>query len=60
MTRQVNQRDLEGKLHGVWEYYYRDGTVWRCRFVHGKSIGLWENYYADGTSSWKDYYLSIK
>jgi antitoxin component YwqK of YwqJK toxin-antitoxin module len=60
-SEQVNQKDAQGRLHGVWEWCYEDGTLmWKEHYLHGKRQGITEWYNTDGTSSWKDYYLSIK
>ena len=50
MKKLINQRDAEGRPHGVWEgYYYSDGTLgWREHYHHGKEHGVWEDYYRNG------------
>jgi antitoxin component YwqK of YwqJK toxin-antitoxin module len=61
MTRQINPRDSEGRRHGVWKSYHKDGTLmWRYHYLHGEAHGLWERYQPDGTPKWKDYHLTIK
>jgi antitoxin component YwqK of YwqJK toxin-antitoxin module len=61
MTAQVNQKDPQGRPHGVWEDYYTDGTLWwKCHFHHRKLHGLWEVYREDGTPYLKRYFLTIK
>jgi antitoxin component YwqK of YwqJK toxin-antitoxin module len=50
MKELINQRDAEGRPHGLWEDYYSDGTLgWRGHFHHGKWHGVWETYRSDGT-----------
>ena len=61
MTTPTNQRDSEGRPHGVWEGYWPNGTLWRRRhYMHGKPHGLWETYHENGAPSWKEYYIRIK
>ncbi len=39
----------EGKLHGAWRRYRRDGSLMRTgRFRDGERTGTWETYAADG------------
>ena len=53
----VNQRDAEGRHHGVWEGYYSNGTVqWRGHYHHGRVHGVWEWYRSDGTLEWRDHW----
>ena len=57
MKRLINQRDAEGRRHGVWESYYSDGTLWwRDHYHHDQRHGLWEHYYPDGTLVWRAQY----
>jgi hypothetical protein len=50
MKQKPNQRDSEGRLHGVWEIYRSDDTLsWRGHYHHGQRHGLWEDYRSDGT-----------
>jgi antitoxin component YwqK of YwqJK toxin-antitoxin module len=50
MKELINQRDAEGRLHGVWEDYYSNGTLsWRVHWHHGKQHGVWEWYWDNGT-----------
>jgi antitoxin component YwqK of YwqJK toxin-antitoxin module len=54
MTEPINQYDSEGRPHGVWERYRKDGTLWwRNHYLHGKLHGLSVNYYEAGTLSWR-------
>ncbi len=56
MKEQMNQRDAEGRRHGLWEDYRSDGTVqWRGHYHHGKQHGLWEWYRSDGTLRWREH-----
>ena len=46
-----------GKMHGLWEYYYEDGQLWwKKNYKNGKLDGLWEHYYEDGQLKWKKNY----
>jgi antitoxin component YwqK of YwqJK toxin-antitoxin module len=61
MTEQVNQRDTQGKPHGIWKYYYLDGTLWwKAHWHHGKVDRLQESYWTNGTPHLKEYHLNIK
>jgi antitoxin component YwqK of YwqJK toxin-antitoxin module len=54
MREQINQRDAEGRRHGVWEEYWSNGTLeWRVNYHHGKEHGVWEEYRSDGTLMWR-------
>ena len=53
----VNQRDAEGRPHGLWEGYYPNGTLFsRAHWHHGKWHGVWEWYYSDGTLWWREHW----
>jgi antitoxin component YwqK of YwqJK toxin-antitoxin module len=57
MKFEINQLDSEGRPHGVWEYYYTNGTLWwRVHYHHDKQNGVWESYYEDGTLEWRRHY----
>jgi antitoxin component YwqK of YwqJK toxin-antitoxin module len=61
MTAQVNQYDSQNRPHGVWEWYWADGTLWqRAHYHHGKLHGIWEYYFTDGIPYFKKYFLTIK
>ena len=46
----INQLDSQGKPHGVWEDYWKNGKVRRIRhYYNGKEHGVWEQYNANGT-----------
>ena len=48
-NRIINQRDAEGRLHGLWKHYRSDGTLsWRVHWHHGKQHGVWEWYWDNG------------
>jgi hypothetical protein len=50
MRELINQRDAEGRRHGVWEIYRPDGTLWlRGHWHHGRPHGVWEYYRPDVT-----------
>ena len=50
MKKLINQRDAEGRAHGLWERYRLDGTLWwREHWHHGKLHGVWERYRSDAT-----------
>ena len=37
--------NLEGKMHGPWKFFRRDGTLMRSGlFENGKQIGLWRTF----------------
>ena len=49
MTHTTNQKDPQGRPHGVWEDYRPDGTLmWRGHWLHGEPHGLSEWYHPDG------------
>ena len=57
MKELINQHDAEGRPHGLWEYYYPDGTLWwRAHWHHGKGHGVWEGYWHDGTLRWREHW----
>jgi antitoxin component YwqK of YwqJK toxin-antitoxin module len=36
---------LDGEMHGQWEFLRRDGTVMRSgRFERGKQVGVWKTF----------------
>ncbi|MGQ0848885.1 MAG: toxin-antitoxin system YwqK family antitoxin [Actinomycetota bacterium] len=40
---------LEGKMHGEWEFFRRDGTLMRAgNFNRGKQIGVWRTFDRNG------------
>jgi antitoxin component YwqK of YwqJK toxin-antitoxin module len=50
MDQKPNQSDAEGRLQGIWEDYYKDGTLsWRGHYHHGrlKGIDKWWNPQGD-------------
>jgi antitoxin component YwqK of YwqJK toxin-antitoxin module len=50
----INQRDSQGRRHGVWESYRSDGTLyWRVHYHHGNKYGVCEHYYQKGTLCWR-------
>ena len=56
LTRKY-QHDSEGRRHGVWEGYYRNGTLsWRRHYHQGREHGVWEEYYPNGTLGWRGNY----
>jgi antitoxin component YwqK of YwqJK toxin-antitoxin module len=61
MKKPINQRDSEGRKHGVWEDYYINGRILvREHYMHGKAHRLREWYHTDGTPYFKKYFLTIK
>jgi antitoxin component YwqK of YwqJK toxin-antitoxin module len=55
MKELINQHDLEGRPHGLWEDYWRNGTLWyRGHWHHGRRHGVWERYHSDGTLWWEE------
>jgi antitoxin component YwqK of YwqJK toxin-antitoxin module len=54
MKELINQRDAEGRPHGVWEDYRSDGKLERREhYYHGKRHGDWEWYWRNGTLEWR-------
>jgi antitoxin component YwqK of YwqJK toxin-antitoxin module len=36
---------LDGEMHGVWEFYRRDGSLMRSgEFKRGKQVGTWRTF----------------
>jgi antitoxin component YwqK of YwqJK toxin-antitoxin module len=36
---------LDGEMHGAWEFLRRDGTVMRAgEFDRGRQVGVWRTY----------------
>jgi antitoxin component YwqK of YwqJK toxin-antitoxin module len=61
MTAPINQKDPQGRPHGVWKYYRPNGTLWwREHWLHGVRAGLWEWYWKNGASLRKEYSLNVK
>ena len=61
MTHTTNQKDPQGRPHGVWELYHTDGTLWeRGHWLHGVLHGLWGLYRTNGTPTSKRYHLNIR
>jgi antitoxin component YwqK of YwqJK toxin-antitoxin module len=57
MEKRVNQKDEQGRHHGVWERYRTDGTLHgRVHYHHGREHGVWEHYFIDGTPRWRRHY----
>jgi antitoxin component YwqK of YwqJK toxin-antitoxin module len=41
--------NLEGKMHGPWEFFRRDGTLMRSgSFDRGKQVGIWRTHDRSG------------
>ena len=41
--------NLDGKMHGPWEFFRRDGSRMRSgSFEHGKQIGVWRTFDRSG------------
>ena len=37
--------NLDGKMHGAWKFFRRDGTVMRSgKFEKGKQVGVWKTF----------------
>ena len=61
MTHTTNQKDPQGRPHGLWTYYHSDGHLWsRSHWLHGTPHGLWEWYRPNGTPYSKRYHLLIR
>ncbi len=40
---------LDGEMHGLWEFYRKDGSLMRSgEFDRGAQIGMWRTYDRDG------------
>ena len=36
---------LEGKMHGTWEFFRKDGSVMRTgEFDRGRQVGMWRTF----------------
>lgn len=36
---------LDGEMHGAWEFLRRDGSVMRAgEFDHGRQVGTWQTF----------------
>ena len=41
--------NLEGKMHGPWEFFRRDGSLMRSgSFDRGKQVGIWRTHDRSG------------
>jgi hypothetical protein len=61
MTTPTNQKDPEGRSHGVWEDYLEDGTLWwRGHYRHGEKYSLFEYHNVGKPPQFKEYYINIK
>ena len=37
--------NLDGQMHGPWEFYRRDGSLMRAgSFERGRQVGIWRTY----------------
>jgi antitoxin component YwqK of YwqJK toxin-antitoxin module len=42
---------LNGKMHGYWEFYRKDGSLMRSgTFDEDKQVGSWTTYARDGSA----------
>ena len=40
---------LDGEMHGLWEFYRRDGSLMRSgEFDRGKQVGAWKTFDRSG------------
>ena len=40
---------LDGEMHGAWEFYRKDGSVMRGgEFERGKQVGIWRTFDRSG------------
>jgi len=59
----MNKKDIKpyndkGKPHGLWEWYYSDGSVWSKGFYNnGKEVGYEEFYLNKNDKLNKKYYI---
>jgi len=50
----INQRDKNGKRHGLWEEYYSNGIISsKGEYKNGRQHGPWERYHSNGQLSFK-------
>ena len=62
MTSGINQKDSEGRRHGMWKipvFYH----IYFGQYLHGQKYGLWQCYTEKGSfigSDYKTYHLLIK
>lgn len=50
--------DPEGKRHGEWRYYHKNGNLWSLgHFDHGLKTGVKELYWQDGSIRYKGQFL---
>jgi antitoxin component YwqK of YwqJK toxin-antitoxin module len=61
MKQELNQKDSEGKMPGVWKFRWGNGgLIWRGHYHHGNPYGLQEIYNRRGKIEAKNYHLNIK
>jgi len=61
MTKQINQKDSQGRRHGVWRGYYLGGApCWEGFWDHGRLKGLFIYRDHEGIPINKRYSLNIK
>jgi antitoxin component YwqK of YwqJK toxin-antitoxin module len=52
---QINQRDSQGRFHGLWKFYYTNDILRvRYDYHHGMLHGLSVGYRYDGSLWWKE------
>ena len=57
----INQKDENGKKHGLWKAYHDNGKLWyKGEYKNGKSHGLWELYHENGKPIGKGEYKNNK
>jgi antitoxin component YwqK of YwqJK toxin-antitoxin module len=57
MTQATNQKDSQGRRHGVWADYWSSGTPeWKVSWDHGVLHGIWESFYSWGQISHRKKY----
>ena len=40
---------LDGEMHGLWQFYRRDGSLMRCgQFEKGRQVGTWKTFDRSG------------
>jgi antitoxin component YwqK of YwqJK toxin-antitoxin module len=55
----MNQRNENNKKHGYWEFYHRNGNLWRKGSnINGLRHGPWESYWANGKLWYKGNYIN--
>jgi len=58
ISYQMNKRNEQGELHGLCEWYYRNGPLmYKGNYINGERHGPWEIYSSNGNLSEIRYYI---